>query len=127
MKSFSRYTLWSFLMLLCILSLVTGCRETASSPADTYKTLRVERQDYTQNRRFMAKIESQQRIDIRPVIGGTLKKICVREGALVKKGTPMFIIDQAPYIAAVDAAKAQLATARATLSTAQLNLDGGRV
>lgn len=124
MKRFSQSALWSFLMLLCILSLVTGCGETASSPADTYKTLRVERQDYTQNRRFMAKIESQQRIDIRPVIGGTLKKICVREGALVKKGTPMFIIDQAPYFAAVDAAKAQVATARATLSTAQLNMEG---
>ena len=106
-------------------TLMTGCKETTPSPAaDSYKTLRVERQDYVQERRFMAKIESRQRIDIRPVIGGRLKKICVREGALVKKGTPMFIIDQAPYIAAVNAAKAQVSTARATLSTAELNLEG---
>ncbi len=106
-------------------ALMAGCRETPPSPAtDSYKTLRVEKQNYTLERRFMAKIESQQRVDIRPVIGGTLKKICVKEGALVKKGTPMFIIDQAPYIAAVDAAKAQVATARATLSTAQLNMEG---
>ena len=36
----------------------------------------------------------------------------------------MFIIDQAPFVAAVDAAKAQVSTARAALSTAQLNLEG---
>lgn len=111
-------------MLLCIQTLLTSCGETASSPADTYKTLRVERQDYTQNRRFTVKIESQQKVAIRPVVGGTLIKECVKEGAQVKKGQPLFIIDQAPYIAAVDAAKAQVATARATLSTAQLNLEG---
>ena len=124
MKSFSRYTLCYFLMLLCIQILLTGCGETASSPANTYKTLRVERQDYTQNRRFTVKIESQQKVAIRPVVGGTLIKECVKEGAQVKKGQPLFIIDPAPYIAALNAAKAQVATARATLSTAQLNLEG---
>jgi len=124
MRSFSRSALWYFLMPLCIQTLLAGCRETASSPADTYKTLCVERQDYTLNRRFTARIESQQKVEVRPVVGGTLVKECVKEGAQVKKGQPLFIIDQAPYIAAVDAAKAQVATARATLSTAQLNLEG---
>lgn len=124
MRSFSRSALWYFLMPLCIQTLLAGCRETASSPADTYKTLCVKRQDYTQNRRFTVRIESQQKMDVRPVMGGTLKKICVSEGAQVKKGQPLFIIDQAPYIAAFNAAKAQVATARATLSTAQLNLEG---
>lgn len=115
-----KHILWGILLVV-----LAGCGETAPSPAsDTYKTLRVEKQDYTLERRFMAKIESQQRIDVRPVIGGTLKKICVREGGAVKKGEPLFIIDQAPYIAAVNAAKAQVATARATLSTAQLNMEG---
>ena len=42
----------------------------------------------------------------------------------MKKGEPLLIIDQAPYLAAVDAAKAQVSTARAALSTAQLNLEG---
>ena len=124
MKSFSRYALWNFLMLFCIQTQLTSCEETAPSPADTYKTLRVERQDYTQNRRFTVRIESQQKVEVRPVVGGTLIKECVKEGAQVKKGQPLFIIDQAPYIAAVDAAKAQVATARAALSTAQLNLEG---
>ncbi len=111
------------LLLLGILTLTVGCGD-SPHPATEYKTLRVERQDYTTNRRFMARIESQQRVNVRPVIDGILKKICVREGAQVKKGQPLFIIDQAPYIAAVDAAKAQVATAQAVLATAQLNLEG---
>ena len=74
MKSFSRYALWNFLMLLGIQTQLTSCEETAPSPADTYKTLRVERQDYTQNRRISVMIESQQRVEERPVVGGTLIK-----------------------------------------------------
>lgn len=124
MKSYSRYALWNFLMLFCIQTLLTSCGETASSPADTYKTLRVERQDYTLDRKFTAKIESKENVDVCALIGGTLKTVCVREGSRVKKGQPLFIIDQAPYIAAVNAAKAKVKTARAALSTAQLNLDG---
>ena len=124
MKSFSRYTLCYFLMLLCIQILLTGCGETASSPANTYKTLRVEKQNYTLERRFVAKIEGKENVDVCALIGGTLKKVCVKEGSRVKKGQPLFIIDQAPYIAAANAAKAKVRTARAALSTAQLNLDG---
>ena len=105
--------------------LTTGCKETAPGTVDeAYKTLCVKRQDYTFNRQFMSKIESQERIDVRPVVGGTLVKICAAEGSQVKQGQPVFVIDQAPYIAAVNAAKAQVATARAALATAKLNAEG---
>ena len=113
------------LLFSCILALMTGCRETVHIPTTgSYKMLRVKQQDYTFNRQFMAKIESQQRIAVRPAVGGTLVKICVAEGSQVKQGQPVFVIDQAPYVAAVDAAKAQVATARATLATAKLNAEG---
>ena len=113
------------MLVILMLVLATGCKETAPSTVnETYKTLSVEKQDYTLDRQFTAKIESKENVDVSALIGGTLKKICVNEGARVKKGQPLFIIDQAPYIAAVNAAKAQVATARAALSTAGLNLDG---
>ncbi|MBP3822527.1 MAG: efflux RND transporter periplasmic adaptor subunit [Bacteroidaceae bacterium] len=115
-----KHILWCALLVAVI-----GCGEQApSSATQHYETLTVARQDYTQSRKFMARIESQQRITIRPVVGGILTKVYVSEGAQVRKGDPMFIIDQAPYIAAVDEAQAQLSTARATLSTAELNLRG---
>ena len=110
---------------LALSALCTGCGdETTPSVKDSYRILRVERQDYTLNREFFVKLESKHNIGVRPLVSGRLTKICVKEGARVKKGQPLFVIDQAPYIAAVDAAKAQVATTRATLSSAQLNLEG---
>lgn len=70
------------------------------------------------------KIEANHKIEVRPLVSGKLAEIHVKEGALVKKGQLLFVIEQAAYIAAVDAAKAQVSTARAALSTAQLNLEG---
>ena len=102
-----------------------SCGEEATQEVkDSYRLLRVKRQDFTLNREFAVKLESKRNISVRPLVSGRLTKICVQEGAHVKKGQALFVIDQAPYIAAVDAAKAQVATARATLATAQLNLVG---
>ena len=113
------------IIAFAIMTLVAGCSKTAPAPAaGSYNTLTVKRQDYTLDRRLTAKIESKENVDISPMVGGTLKKIYVSEGARVKKGAPLFLIDPAPYIAAVDAAKAEVATARAALSTAQLNMEG---
>ena len=63
-------------MLLCIQTLVTGCGETASSPANTYKTLRVEKQNYTLERRFVAKIEGKENVDVCALIGGSRILLC---------------------------------------------------
>ena len=102
-----------------------SCGEEATQEVkDSYRLLRVKRQDFTLNREFAVKLESKRNISVRPLVSGRLTKICVQEGAHVKKGQALFVIDQAPYIAAVDAAKAQVGTARAALSSAQLNLDG---
>ena len=115
-----KHILWGILLVVLV-----GCGETAPGSSNShFQTMRVERQDLTQDRQFTARIESQQNIDVRPLITGIVQKICVKEGARVKKGEPLLIIDQAPYLAAVDAAKAQVSTARAALSTAQLNLEG---
>jgi membrane fusion protein (multidrug efflux system) len=116
------------IFIVSILTLSFFCiscgEETTQEVKDSYRLLRVERQDFTLNREFVVKLESKRNINVRPLVSGRLKKICVQEGAHVKKGQALFVIDQAPYIAAVDAAKAQVATARATLATAQLNLEG---
>ena len=105
--------------------LCTNCGEDATQPVkDCYRLLRVQRRDITLNRNFTVKLEGIHSIQVRPLVSGRLAKILVKEGAHVKKGQPLFVIDQSPYIAAVDAAKAQVSTARAALSSAQLNLDG---
>lgn len=117
-----------YLIYLSMLILSAGCigcsEETSQSAEHGYKTLCVKKQDFTLYREFAAKIESKNNISVHSVISGRLEKICVKEGSRVKKGQTLFILNQEPFIAAVNAAKAQVSTARAALSTSQLNLDG---
>ena len=55
--------------------------------------------------------------DVRPQVNGVIVKRLFVEGALVRKGQPLYQIDPAPYRAALDAAKAQLASAVALVAT----------
>ena len=119
------YHVISVVAVLTLSILCSNCGEEATPTVkDCYRLLRVQRQDITLTRNFIVKMESLHSIYVRPLVSGRLVKILVKEGAHVKKGQPLFVIDQAPYIAAVDAAKAQVSTARVALSSAQLNLDG---
>ena len=98
--------------------------EDDEEPDEEYRTLTIKLQDYTVTREFTAKIETENPANIRPQISGKITKICVKEGARVKKGQPLFIIDQAPYQAAVRNAEAKVASAKAQLATARQNLEG---
>ena len=91
---------------------------------EEYPTLTIKLQDYTVTRELTAKIETENPAVIRPQITGKITKICVEEGARVKKGQPLFIIDQAPYQAAVRNAEAKVVSAKAQLATARQNLEG---
>ena len=91
---------------------------------EEYRTLTIKLQDYTVTRELTAKIETENPAVIRPQITGKITKICVEEGARVKKGQPLFIIDQAPYQAAVRNAEAKVVSAKAQLATARQNLEG---
>jgi membrane fusion protein, multidrug efflux system len=55
-----------------------------------------------------------QTVALRAQIAGTLEQVLFKEGTEVKRGQTLFVIDQRPYVAALQAAQAQLATARAT-------------
>jgi membrane fusion protein, multidrug efflux system len=59
-----------------------------------------------------------QTVVLRAQIGGTLERVLFKEGTAVKKGQTLFVIDQRPYIAALQSALGQLATAQANLTQA---------
>ena len=54
---------------------------------------------------------------------GFITKLCVDEGATVRKGQLLFIIDPTQYEAAVRTAKASVATAEAAVNTQQMTVD----
>jgi membrane fusion protein, multidrug efflux system len=59
-----------------------------------------------------------QTVDLRAQIGGTLEQVLFKEGTEVKRGQLLFVIDQRPYFAALQAGQAQLANAQAGLRQA---------
>jgi membrane fusion protein, multidrug efflux system len=59
-----------------------------------------------------------QTVALRAQIAGTLERVLFKEGTEVKQGQALFVIDQRPYLAALQSAQAQLATARAGLQQA---------
>ncbi len=72
---------------------------------------------------FVAQIESSHQVEIVARVNGFLDKILYKEGDVVKKGQKMFLMDQKPFIAQVDAMRGALANSKAQLWTAQANLN----
>lgn len=61
----------------------------------------------------VAQTEGAKEVEIRPRVGGILLKRLYEEGAAVKAGQPMFLIDPVPYQNALAQASAQLAEQKA--------------
>lgn len=72
---------------------------------------------------FVAQVESSHQVEIVARVNGFLEKILYKEGDVVKKGQKMFLMDQKPFIAQVDAMQSALANTKAQLWTAQANLN----
>ncbi len=68
---------------------------------------------------YSGRLEAVDKVDVRPQVSGTIVAVEFKDGALVKKGQTLFVIDPRPYAAEVDRAKAQLAAAKARESYAQ--------
>jgi multidrug efflux system membrane fusion protein len=62
---------------------------------------------------YSGRLEAVDKVDIRPLVPGTIVAVHFKDGALVKKGDQLFTIDPRPYVAEVDRAAAQLAAAQA--------------
>ena len=61
--------------------------------------------------------------DVRPQVSGVVQSRSFTEGGLVRAGQPLFQIDPAPYQATLNSARASLAQAQATLSSAKLKAE----
>ena len=72
--------------------------------------------------RFVAK----QRVEVRARVSGYLDSVHFHEGQVVEAGQLMFVIDQRPFIANVERARANLAQADTQLRVAQLEFERGK-
>ena len=113
---FSRASIWS----LCLL-LATACKNAPlNMNGGNYKTMEVSRGTRTLSQSYTAVINGR---EIRPQVSGTITQVCIAEGAQVKKGQTLVIIDQVPYKAALETAIANVKSAEASVATARLTAD----
>ena len=72
---------------------------------------------------YPALIEGAVDLEIRPQVSGSIEKVFVNEGALVKKGQPLFKINEMPFREALNNARATLQSAKAAVQNAQLEVE----
>jgi membrane fusion protein, multidrug efflux system len=68
---------------------------------------------------YSGRMEAIDRVEIRPLVSGTIVAVNFKDGSLVKKGDVLFVIDPRPYQAEVDRTAAQVAAAQARVGYTQ--------
>ena len=71
---------------------------------------------------FTGQFSAVDRVEIRAQVSGYLTEIHFKDGQIVKKGDPLFVIDPRPYAITLANAKAQVETAQATLNLSKKQL-----
>jgi membrane fusion protein (multidrug efflux system) len=114
------------LVASCALLAAGGCRDRggqAAPPAPVEAAvIRVAPRDVPSVFEFVGETESARQVEIRARVSGFLEKRAYTEGAMVKAGDVMFLMDRKPFATQVAAAEAELAQQRARLDTARANL-----
>ncbi|MFO1130536.1 MAG: efflux RND transporter periplasmic adaptor subunit [Hyphomicrobiales bacterium] len=115
-------------VVLMISGLLAGCDDgapqQAAAPAapPAVTVVRVEAKDLRPTVSFSARVEALSKVDLLARIQGYLDKQNFTEGATVKTGDLLYVIEQAPYKAKVDAAEAAVAVAAARLDRTEIEL-----
>jgi membrane fusion protein, multidrug efflux system len=107
------------------LIVLNGCKGNAQPPAPPppeVSVIEVRTQPVTVYNEYVAQTQSPDTIEIRSQVTGLLERQAFADGARVKKGDLLYVIDQRPFEAQLAQAKASLAQAEANLVNARQNL-----
>ena len=107
------------------LAALSGCGKQAAAPgiAPDVKVATVEQRDVPIISEWVATLDGYVNAQIQPQVTGYIVQQTYKEGAPVRKGDVLFEIDQRPFQAVLDQAKAQLAQAQAQLGKTKLDVD----
>lgn len=95
-------------------------------PPPAVGVVEARRSPITESTEFIGRIEAINRVDIRARVTGFLEQRLFTEGTEVPENAPLFRIERAPFEAALDQAKANVASAEAQLANARVALARAR-
>ena len=101
-------------MLMIGLSACTKKNNAQQAPPPEVTVMKVKASTVVVSDDYAAQTEAVEAVEIRARVGGILERQAFRDGASVKKGELLFVIDQQPFIAALSQAKANLLQSRAS-------------
>lgn len=117
-----------FIVLLAVADslLVTGCssekNKSHTSVEQELPVLQIDARDTLLRRTYVANINAYQNVELRAKVAGFLEKIFVDEGRFVKKGEPLFALNDAEYKVQLSEASAFLASTKAEVKMAEVEL-----
>ena len=112
------------LMTTMLCATLGACKKVPQSIVNNhYQTMEVKLSDASLSQQYSAAIKGRQNVEIRPQVSGQITEICINEGAAISKGQPLFVIDQIPYKAALETARANVKSAEAKVATALLTVN----
>jgi len=106
-------------------AVLSGCKSeahTQSAPPPEVSVIEVKPGPVTVYNEYVAQTQAPDTIEIRAQVTGLLERQAFADGARVKKGDLLYVIDQRPFEAQAAQAKAGLAQAEANLVNAKQNL-----
>ncbi len=108
--------------------LLTSCGHSSGSgnkagTSDSYPTLTVSKQTATLERTYPVTLKGEQDIEIKPRVDGFIESIFIDEGSTVKAGQALFKINSPASVEALAIAEAVLASAKAKVNTARIDVD----
>ncbi|MTI18197.1 efflux RND transporter periplasmic adaptor subunit [Rhodobacteraceae bacterium RKSG542] len=122
-----RRALTALALAVAIPSSILHSPASAQSPTNAAApgvlTEEVKLQTLDANHVFSGRTEALAQVSLIARVGGFLEPLQFVEGSFVKRGAPLFKIEQAPYEFAVAQAKANVESAQAQVNLAQLNYD----
>ena len=121
-----QFIITNFATFALMLFLPTGCRQEdgKQDAVQSYQVIKVAASPVEISESYSAAIRGRQDVDIMPQISGRIIRLCVKEGERVKTGQVLAVIDQAPYLAALRTASANVSAAQAKAETARIELQG---
>jgi RND family efflux transporter MFP subunit len=112
------------LVLLLAGLLAAACGKPApATPLPEVTVAPVVDQSISESDEFTGHFEAVQSVEVRPRVTGFVQRVTFSEGATVRQGDPLFVIDPRPYEAEVARAQAVLEQARTRQGLAQQELE----
>lgn len=107
-----------FLVLSCVVAVPAHAQQAAPSVGTVY----AQRKPISQTADFVGRVVAVDKVEIRARVIGYLEAVLFNEGASVKKGDPLYRIEQDQYQAAIEQAQGALDQSNAAKGLAEIQL-----